>query len=123
MCDVTTPPGGYFGQALVVDVTDATTRTLPLPDDVLRDYLGGAGLGVWLMNELGPDGVTGYVPMADCAVALMANTSVPLSDAKVSPFTNPAADAVKTGSGAPNGLAKSLARIDNGAAETTIVVR
>ena len=30
------PPGGYFGRALVVDVTDARAEVLPLPDDVLR---------------------------------------------------------------------------------------
>ena len=66
--------------------------------------------------------VTGYVPTADCAVALVANASAPLSDAKVSPLTNPAADAVKAGSGAPNGFAESLARIDSGAAATAIDV-
>ena len=43
-------PGGYFGRALVVDVTDATTETLPLPDEILRGYVGGAGLGAWLMH-------------------------------------------------------------------------
>ena len=50
-------PGGYFGNALVVDVTDGSTTTLPLPERVLRDYLGGAGLGVWLMTELASSGV------------------------------------------------------------------
>ena len=50
-------PGGYFGQALIVDATDGTSRTLPLPDDVLRSYLGGAGLGTWLLHRVGPPGV------------------------------------------------------------------
>ncbi len=36
------PPGGYFGQALVADVTDGTSEVLPLPDDILRAYIGGA---------------------------------------------------------------------------------
>ncbi|MPY79078.1 MAG: aldehyde:ferredoxin oxidoreductase [Actinophytocola sp.] len=49
-------PGGYFGRALVVDVTDGSTSVLPLPDDVLRDYLGGVGLGTWLLNRLTHDG-------------------------------------------------------------------
>lgn len=52
-----TVPGGYFGQALIVDVSTSSTRTLPLPEDVLRSYLGGAGLGAWLMAELAPAGV------------------------------------------------------------------
>ncbi|MCL2394493.1 MAG: aldehyde ferredoxin oxidoreductase family protein [Acidimicrobiaceae bacterium] len=52
-------PGGYFGQALVVDVDGAevATRVLPLPDAVLRAYLGGVGLGTWLMHRLAPSGV------------------------------------------------------------------
>ena len=62
------------------------------------------------------------MPTADCAVAVVANATAPLSDATVSPFTKPVADAVKAGSGAPNGFAESLARIDNGAATTTIDV-
>jgi aldehyde:ferredoxin oxidoreductase len=77
--DVTTPPGGYFGQALVVDVTDATTRTLPLSDDVLRDYLGGAGLGVWLMNELEPDGVDALDARAPLAFVFSPLVGTPLT--------------------------------------------
>ena len=79
MGDVTTPPGGYFGQALVVDVTDATTRTLPLPDGVLRDYLGGAGLGVWLMNELAPDGVDALDAQAPLAFVFSPLVGTPLT--------------------------------------------
>jgi aldehyde:ferredoxin oxidoreductase len=77
--DVTTPPGGYFGQALVVDVTDATTRTLPLSDDVLRDHLGGAGLGVWLMNELAPDGVDALGAQAPLAFVFSPLVGTPLT--------------------------------------------
>ncbi|MBC7372842.1 MAG: aldehyde:ferredoxin oxidoreductase, partial [Frankiales bacterium] len=50
-------PGGYFGQALVVDVTDGTSRILTIPPRVLREHLGGAGLGTWLLSELAPVGV------------------------------------------------------------------
>ena len=35
--------GGYFGQALVVDASAGTAHTLPLPDELLRAYNGGAG--------------------------------------------------------------------------------
>ena len=55
-------PGGYFGRALVVDVTDASAETLPLPDEILRGYIGGAGLGAWLMHELAPPGSTRSAP-------------------------------------------------------------
>jgi aldehyde:ferredoxin oxidoreductase len=50
------PAGGYFGQALIVDVTDGTSVTLPLPEEILRAYLGGAGLGTWLLHRIGPPG-------------------------------------------------------------------
>jgi aldehyde:ferredoxin oxidoreductase len=48
--------GGYFGRALVVDAGTATAFPLPLPDDLLRAYVGGAGLGAWLMHRLAPPG-------------------------------------------------------------------
>jgi aldehyde:ferredoxin oxidoreductase len=51
------PAGGYFGQALIADVTDGTSAILPLPDEILRAYIGGAGLGVWLLHRIGPPGV------------------------------------------------------------------
>lgn len=76
---MTSPPGGYFGQALVVDVTDGSSRTVPLPDDVLRGYLGGAGLGVWLMNELGPAGVDPLDPAAPLAFVFSPLVGTPLT--------------------------------------------
>ncbi len=48
--------GGYFGQVLVVDATTGTSQALPLPARVLRAYIGGAGLGAWLLYRLGMPG-------------------------------------------------------------------
>ena len=76
---VVTPPGGYFGNALVVDVTDGSTTTLPLPEDVLRRFLGGAGLGVWLMNELGPPGVEPLAAAAPLAFVFSPLVGTPLT--------------------------------------------
>ena len=50
-------PGGYFGRALVVDVTDGTSRVVELDDRTLREHIGGAGLGVRLLTDLAPAGV------------------------------------------------------------------
>src|SRR5215469_6404765 len=50
------PAGGYFGQALIADVSDRTSAILPLPEEVLRAYIGGAGLGTWLLHRIGPPG-------------------------------------------------------------------
>ena len=72
-------PGGYFGRALVVDVTDATTETLPLPDEILRGYIGGAGLGVWLMHRLAPTGVDPLGPDAPIAFCFSPLVGTPLT--------------------------------------------
>ena len=50
-------PGGCFGRALVVDVTDGSSQVLDVPSTVLRQHLGGVGLGTWLLTALGPPGV------------------------------------------------------------------
>jgi aldehyde:ferredoxin oxidoreductase len=72
-------PGGYFGRALVVDATDGSSRVLPLPDDVLRGYLGGAGLGTWLLHRLGPPGVDPLGPQAPLAFVFSPLVGTPLT--------------------------------------------
>ena len=71
--------GGYFGRALVVDAGDATARTLPLPDELLRAYVGGAGLGAWLMHELGPPGVDPLAAEAPLAFVFSPLVGTPLT--------------------------------------------
>jgi aldehyde:ferredoxin oxidoreductase len=73
------PPGGYFGQALVVDVTDATSTTLPLPEHILRSYIGGAGLGAWLLYRLGPAGADPLGPDAPLAFIFSPLVGTPLT--------------------------------------------
>ena len=72
-------PGGYFGRALVVDVTDGSTRVLPLPEQVLREHLGGAGLGAWLLHELAPAGVDPLGPEAPLAFVFSPLVGTPLT--------------------------------------------
>jgi len=76
---VASPAGGYFGRALVVDVGDGTTRHLPLPEQVLRDHLGGAGLGAWLLTELAPPGVDPLGPQAPLAFVFSPLVGTPLT--------------------------------------------
>ena len=71
--------GGYCGQALVVDVGTGTSERLPLPDDLLRAYLGGAGLGTWLMHRLGPPGVDPLGPAAPLAFVFSPLVGTPLT--------------------------------------------
>ncbi|MFZ2047631.1 MAG: aldehyde ferredoxin oxidoreductase family protein [Trebonia sp.] len=73
------PPGGYFGQALVADVTDGTSEVLPLPDDILRAYIGGAGLGVWLLHRLAPAKADPLGPAAPLAFVFSPLVGTPLT--------------------------------------------
>src|SRR5579859_2138135 len=61
------PAGGYFGRALVADVTSGTSQDRPLPDSVLRAYIGGSGLGTWLLWQLGTPGADPLGPQAPLA--------------------------------------------------------
>jgi aldehyde:ferredoxin oxidoreductase len=74
-----TAPGGYFGRALVVDVGTGTGRVLPLPERVLRDYVGGAGLGTWLMHRLAPAGVDPFAAEAPLAFVFSPLVGTPLT--------------------------------------------
>jgi len=71
--------GGYFGRALVVDASGGTAYTLPLPDELLRAYIGGAGLGAWLMHRLGPPGGDPLAPAAPLAFVFSPLVGTPLT--------------------------------------------
>ena len=73
------PAGGYFGRALVVDAGTAAASVLPLSDDLLRAYLGGAGLGAWLMHRLAPPGVDPLAPEAPLAFVFSPLVGTPLT--------------------------------------------
>jgi len=51
--DPSNPPGGYYGRYLRVDLSTGQSRFVPLAEDILRRFLGGSGLGVWLMLHEG----------------------------------------------------------------------
>src|SRR5918998_2249058 len=72
-------PGGMFGRALVVDLDDGTGDVLPLPEEVLRAYIGGAGLGTWLMHRLAPPGGDPLGPEAPLAFVFSPLVGTPLT--------------------------------------------
>src|SRR3954464_10543657 len=72
-------PGGYFGRALVVDVTDGTAEELPLDNKTLRRYVGGVGLGTYLMHRLAPSGVDALSPEAPLAFVFSPLVGTPLT--------------------------------------------
>ena len=74
-------PGGYFGRALVVEVdgTAATGHGLDLDERVLRAYLGGVGLGTWLLHRLTPPEVDPFGPDAALAFVFSPLVGTPLT--------------------------------------------
>jgi aldehyde:ferredoxin oxidoreductase len=72
-------PGGYFGQALIVDVGSGQAELLELPETVLRAAIGGAGLGSWLMHRLAPPGVDPLAPEAPLAFVFSPLVGTPLT--------------------------------------------
>jgi aldehyde:ferredoxin oxidoreductase len=70
---------GYFGRALIADVGDGSATELPLPDELLRAYLGGAGLGAWLMHRLAPPRVDPLAPEAPLAFVFSPLVGTPLT--------------------------------------------
>src|SRR3984893_13842243 len=46
-------PFGYHGHYLRIDVSTGAVDRVPLPEAVLRQFLGGSGLGAWLLLEEG----------------------------------------------------------------------
>ena len=94
------PAGGYFGRVLVVDVTSGTSQDRPLPDSVLRGYIGGCGLGTWLLWQLGTPGVDPLGPAAPLAfvfsplVGTSLTTSAKFAVVAKSPLTGMLTDAL-----------------------------
>jgi len=46
---------GYHGQYLRIDVSTEQAESVPLRESVLRDFLGGVGLGAWLLLREWPE--------------------------------------------------------------------
>ena len=42
---------GYHGGYLRIDLTDRTSQRIEWPEGVLRRFIGGAGLGAWVLRH------------------------------------------------------------------------
>ena len=73
------PPGGYFGKVLIVDLSTGSGRTAPLEESVLRSYIGGAGLGTWLMHKYCPAGIEPLDPQAPLIFVFSPLVGTPLT--------------------------------------------
>lgn len=73
------PAGGYWGRYLRVDLTTGEAALLPLPEQVLRRYIGGVGLGAWLLLREAPPGVDPLSPQAPLIFSLSPLVGTPLT--------------------------------------------
>jgi aldehyde:ferredoxin oxidoreductase len=73
------PPGGSFGRALVVELDDREAWCLDLPPEVLRRWIGGVGLGTWLMHRLAPPRVDPLAPAAPLSFCFSPLVGTPLT--------------------------------------------
>jgi aldehyde:ferredoxin oxidoreductase len=73
------PPGGYFGRALIADLSTGQSSVLTIEESVLRSFIGGAGLGTWLMHECCPAGVEPLAPEAPLMFVFSPLVGTPLT--------------------------------------------
>ncbi|QDU36502.1 putative oxidoreductase YdhV [Maioricimonas rarisocia] len=55
---------GYHGRYLRVDLTQQSSEPREIPLDVLRQFIGGSGLGTWMLLQECPDGIDPLAPQA-----------------------------------------------------------
>src|SRR5260370_1688309 len=93
---------GYHGRYLRVDLTSGAATWVPLPEDVLRRFIGGVGLGTYLLHREAPPGIDPFDPAAPLIFSLSPLVGTPLTtSAKFavvakSPLTDPLNDALSS---------------------------
>src|SRR5580765_293950 len=92
--DVPAAPFGYHGCYLRIDVSNGRADRVPIAEAVLRQFLGGVGLGTWLLLEEGAPSVEALSPEAPIAfvfsplVGSPLTTSAKFTVVSKSPLTN-----------------------------------
>src|SRR5580765_3771244 len=72
-------PFGYHGCYLRIDVSRGSVDRVPLPEAVLRQFLGGSGLGAWLLLEEGDPSADALAPEAPLVFAFSPLVGSPLT--------------------------------------------
>jgi len=78
MASVTLAPPGYFGSLLEIDLTQGS-RSSELSPQLLRDYVGGCGLGTRLLLDHAPAGVDPLSPEAPLIFTFSPLVGTPLT--------------------------------------------
>lgn len=93
---------GHNGRYLRIDLSEGLAEFVPIPIDVLRRFIGGVGLGTYLMHREAPAGVDPFAPAAPLIFVLSPLVGTPLTtSAKFavvakSPLTNRLCDALSS---------------------------
>jgi aldehyde:ferredoxin oxidoreductase len=70
---------GYHGRYLRIDLTRRRASWVPLPEDVLRRFIGGVGLATYLMHREAPPGIDPLAPDAPLIFCLSPLVGTPLT--------------------------------------------
>jgi aldehyde:ferredoxin oxidoreductase len=70
---------GYHGRYLRIDLARGSADEVPLPEEVLRHFLGGVGLATWLLHREAPPGVDPLAPEAPLIFSLSPLVGTPLT--------------------------------------------
>jgi aldehyde:ferredoxin oxidoreductase len=70
---------GYHGQYLRINLSSGTAESVALAEDVLRRFIGGAGLGAYLMHREAPTEVDPLSPAAPLLFVLSPLVGTPLT--------------------------------------------
>lgn len=72
-------PPGYHARYLRIDLSRRETATIEIPPDILRQFIGGAGLGTWLLHAESCDRQDPLSPEAPVAFVFSALVGSPLT--------------------------------------------
>jgi aldehyde:ferredoxin oxidoreductase len=70
---------GYHGRYLCIDLTRGSSEWIPLPEDVLRRFVGGVGLATYLMHREAPARLDALAPEAPLVFCLSPLVGTPLT--------------------------------------------
>jgi aldehyde:ferredoxin oxidoreductase len=93
---------GYHGRDLRIDATTGSASSVALPENVLRQFVGGVGLAAWLLQHECPAGVDPLAPDNPLAfvfsplVGTPLTTSAKFAVAAKSPLTDRFCDALSS---------------------------
>jgi aldehyde:ferredoxin oxidoreductase len=79
VCQPRSTVGGFHGRSLRIDAATGDAEAMPLPEEVLRRFLGGSGLGTCLLLREGAGAIDPLAPAAPLTFVFSPLVSSPLT--------------------------------------------